>query len=34
VLTDNTNAIRLYEELGLRVGRRRTISVLTRARVN
>jgi ribosomal protein S18 acetylase RimI-like enzyme len=32
VLTDNTNAIRLYEELGLRVGRRRTISVLTRAR--
>jgi ribosomal protein S18 acetylase RimI-like enzyme len=31
VLTDNTNAIRLYTELGFRVGRRRTISVLTRA---
>jgi predicted GNAT family acetyltransferase len=31
VLTDNTNAIRLYEELGFRTRRRRTISVLTRA---
>ena len=31
VLADNTNAIRLYEELGFRTRRRRTISVLTRA---
>jgi predicted GNAT family acetyltransferase len=31
VLTANTNAIRLYEELGFRVCRTRTISVLTRA---
>jgi predicted GNAT family acetyltransferase len=29
VLTTNTNAIRLYEELGFRVRRRLTISVLT-----
>jgi GNAT superfamily N-acetyltransferase len=31
VLTDNTNAIRLYEGLGFRTRRTRTISVLTRA---
>ncbi len=31
VLTDNTNAIRLYEGLGFRTRRSRTISVLTRA---
>jgi ribosomal protein S18 acetylase RimI-like enzyme len=31
VLTANTNAIRLYEGLGFRIRRRRTISVLTRA---
>lgn len=31
VLTDNTSAIRLYEELGFRARRSRTISVLTRA---
>ena len=30
VLTDNSNAIRLYEQLGFRVRRDRTISVLTR----
>jgi predicted GNAT family acetyltransferase len=32
VLTVNTNAIRLYEGLGFRARRGRTISVLTRAR--
>lgn len=31
VLNDNTNAIRLYEELGFHARRDRTISVLTRA---
>lgn len=31
VVTDNTNAIRLYEALGFRARRTRTISVLTRA---
>ncbi len=31
VLTSNTNAIRLYEALGFRVRRARTISVLTRS---
>jgi ribosomal protein S18 acetylase RimI-like enzyme len=34
VLTDNANAIRLYEELGFRARRNRTISVLTRASVD
>lgn len=33
-LTSNTNAIRLYEELGFRTRRRRTISVLMRASVD